>query len=839
MLKRRLSADRSGFVLGMILLLSMVMAAAIYSYHRTVMQQNRVAHHELIGEIAGRLAASTAHILAEELNIHGKYVVTPAFFPQLFSSTVDPSQEIQFPSQILEPLLDDINAYLARLKHLQSSWGPPHCREISLKLSNIKKMSPGTSNVFDPVEKSADLTITCNIEFQKLARKAEIIRKCKVVSFNPGPFARFSLFVPYTPWQHSYNSVGLNYTGQIHPNYEFPIPQNKKYTGTLKVINGNYFGKPGDGSSFPDLEKDIFNRGWVFLGPWKASVGDGPVVLRLGSGYDSPGGTNYMFGFPTRNDKRQLIFNPEKISIADIQTSGADFSDIKVTGIFQGFYTIGESSGYAYSPLGILNEELWPSIGSTTVTDVKNCASSWLLPYGDLQRPSRTLMVGPVLASFAKYYQMEGKAVLNPPSGPMEDFKGRIMPRNPPNSAQPSDGSRIYYALDPVYLKRTDRILQVSKYNNVFKGDDSGYETFKKVKPIDFSPRSGPFEKFAGISYNSFFEAMAYTTLFSAGRYPAFGHASFDPVSQQGAIQDILPKKYDENGVPQPKGLFSPFLSMKIPADAGKVKYYEDDIATYSVDTILDSGRITHFIDLSTCKDQMQENRAFCSAVFGKAGDNLDLEFKDFGEAEDVETKGFFAPSYSFSSWYVPRFPGIVYVVRRKNLNTQSPQNPAQNDELLSLPAKVLLQSNLMIIADRGDIVIPGPLISPRDKTTGFPKNLCTIVALEGNIALSTQSEIDAYLVALAHGSGASSQGGRLLSGDAGVKKMNIFGGLAIWEMGLYDNQVLRVTMWDFPEGGLIRYNPAFNHNIDNYYSESRQVIIDNKNQYVRIFGGE
>ncbi|MBF0410836.1 MAG: hypothetical protein HQM10_26050 [Candidatus Riflebacteria bacterium] len=101
-----------------------------------------------------------------------------------------------------------------------------------------------------------------------------------------------------------------------------------------------------------------------------------------------------------------------------------------------------------------------------------------------------------------------------------------------------------------------------------------------------------------------------------------------------------------------------------------------------------------------------------------------------------------------------------------------------------------------------------------------------TIIALEGNIQLDTRDEIDAYLVAFFPGTGAMAQGGRLLSGPAGVTKMNVFGGVAVWEMGLYDTEVRPTTMSAFPDGGLIRYNIRFNHDQGGLYKWSRQLVV-------------
>lgn len=49
-----------------------VLTLMVFGYHRMVVQQNRRAHHEQLGEATGRLAVSSAFLLADYLTYHSQ-----------------------------------------------------------------------------------------------------------------------------------------------------------------------------------------------------------------------------------------------------------------------------------------------------------------------------------------------------------------------------------------------------------------------------------------------------------------------------------------------------------------------------------------------------------------------------------------------------------------------------------------------------------------------------------------------------------------------------------------------------------------------------------------------
>ena len=231
-------------------------------------------------------------------------------------------------------------------------------------------------------------------------------------------------------------------------------------------------------------------------------------------------------------------------------------------------------------------------------------------------------------------------------------------------------------------------------------------------------------------------------------------------------------------------------------------------------------ARVTHLVDLSKCTSRPAEETLLSSLLFA---------LKVFPPASPPPGH----PLAVAGSWYIPKQPGIFFIKRRRD----GSGNPASDH--LSLPGQIYLPTSAVLILEKGDLVIPSKIISPL--VDGAPYNLFSLVALEGNIILKTSSEIDAYLVALKKGSGFSSPGGRLLS-DGGITRMNIVGGLAIWEMGLYSAPsptTVATTMNNFPDGGSLTYNPRFNPSLPGFYEQSRMFIMEDKASSIVVSGGE
>jgi len=120
------------------------------------------------------------------------------------------------------------------------------------------------------------------------------------------------------------------------------------------------------------------------------------------------------------------------------------------------------------------------------------------------------------------------------------------------------------------------------------------------------------------------------------------------------------------------------------------------------------------------------------------------------------------------------------------------------------------------------------------------PEKLLSLAALGGNIILDTDKPVHAYLLAQRKGPGGGRGGGKLLCGSSnGQRRMDIFGGLAVWEIGLYpDDSSTRTTMTDFTGGGKIRYNPRFNPSAPGY-AASREFLPEDKPSSLEISGDD
>jgi hypothetical protein len=365
-------------------------------------------------------------------------------------------------------------------------------------------------------------------------------------------------------------------------------------------------------------------------------------------------------------------------------------------------------------------------------------------------------------------------------------------------------------------------ITAAPKYQDVFllpdTGAEQGYTSYFSVMPRVFCPTVSPLTPSAGVAFNAFFDCLSYPVdRPPPWYYPKFGDGAYVPIKTLNSTANdefCVPGWSNLEVTTGIHGLQNKNLTIRFTptdgADPFENKYFIGDLEQFAIPATSPlRGRVTHHLDLSSAPDTATENDRFKNLLFTK----LD---------------GFTPPGHPSATngvWYVPKIPGIIYVKRRA---------AAGPGDALSFPGNVFLTKNLILIINQGDVQFNHPVLSPM--VGGAPDRLFSVISLTGDIILATDKEIDAYLVALKRGTGHSSQGGRLLS--AGVKKMNIFGGLAVWEMGLYQSNDVRTTMKDFPNGGVIRYNPRFNPSIEEFYVRSRMFIMEDKASSIAVTGG-
>ena len=111
-----------------------------------------------------------------------------------------------------------------------------------------------------------------------------------------------------------------------------------------------------------------------------------------------------MLGWPS--EVANPILAPEIVSDPTHFAPDTDYTNIDY-GLgckYQGFYTWEPGN-----PQGAGKRDLWPRLTSApgvayNPIDQFRAASTWIYPYGNQSKSSRTLIIGPVLAGFLKFY---------------------------------------------------------------------------------------------------------------------------------------------------------------------------------------------------------------------------------------------------------------------------------------------------------------------------------------------------------------------------------------------------------------------------------------------------
>lgn len=815
--ENKLRYQREGIVLGVIVILFLVLAVFIFSYNTIVRRQNIEAHHELISETASILAIRGVQLFAEVINSSINTIIQ-SVAPLLLSSVPTTSTiNVGSSHSVCCQLRDDYNTLLQQVDYLYDRSvipnKPARCVEMDISFENISQISPDTdASQFeagrDPVEKVGEIVISCTVEYKGLKRTAKMKRQFKVVSMVAGPFCRFTYFVPYTPWTYSYNSLGVAYSGAIDTTYTHPFPSAKSYTFPLKLYNGT------DTSSYlsPDDKADLKNRGWIFIGPSldfsTSPPSTYPVVLKIPSGYNYSTGGHFMLCLPPNVSAGKEVVRPERIDDSTNFNipSPSDPNSFIIGGLFQGYFTYDPGLG-VNAERGAAGYNLWPNLlqnPSTgwTTSDRWLCASTWLYPFGDRNEPTRTLIVGPVLAAFLKLYFMKAtdeswKTIL----------RGYTFADYDPEAIIPIDN----YISTPPTLKYKDIFLQP---NFTDPSNKQGFTSYQRVMPLnsDVNPTSYP--PAYGYALNVFFDFMKYPSVGSP--YPDIGEGSqlLQNMSQKFYVPNAESMKNPPSGI---KGLhayenfrilFTETGSEEPTVDPNNC-YFFGNLLNYRISDKNLLRRVTHYLDMTDALNLAEENDRFKDFLFRPAN-SLD------------------SPPTS-SGWYVPKKAGIFFIRRRSSV-------PSSLDytDYLSLPGKIWLTKPLIVIIEKGNILIPETVQAKI--TNGCPQTLFTIVSLDGNIILGTKDEIHAYLVALKPNTGSAGSGGKLLALNSSIKRMNIFGGLAVWEVGLYRNDNVRTTMGDFTDGGVIRYNPRFNPSSE-LYPASRIFVMEERASQIEVTG--
>ncbi|MFZ5949417.1 MAG: hypothetical protein ACOYXC_01835, partial [Candidatus Rifleibacteriota bacterium] len=767
---------RRGFVLGVVLLACLLMAVFIFSYNSVVRQQNIKAHHHMISETAGYLAVSGLRLLTDSIdNSSDSFLRT--ICPQLFIKTPDElGSEIKLPEShpFCAAARSEFQKFLNTLEDMREPGilgGYPTCAGMEITFKDLVSINPDTTpEQFqagrDAVEKCGLMEARCIIVYRGIRRQAVMTRQFRVVSMIPGPFSRFSLFVKKTPYPDSYNALGVKFDGEIDTSYSHLPASGKAFTSPLFVFNGTdstkVDGEIGARDSHDDGEH-LRSRGWVFIGP-AGNDKDEAVFIKIPSGFIGPAGGHFMLGWPSISATPVLA--PEIISDNKNFASDSNFPEHEFLfgGKYQGFYTWEEGN-----PFGAGARNLWPGLAAGEKfepSDHIRSASTWLYLFGNQNRESRTLVIGPVLAGFLKFFFIEGHSSVTGGRykglwGGMTEaaFKSNI------ENNQPLPGFTDLWGgtLSPP-IHGSELFL-------------CGFESFKKIMPYNSLPSPSSVMPVNGIAFNMIFDFMKY----QRDRYPSLEEApgiaapSYDveeflvPQAEEmrnSVVKGLHPHDevalfFDENGQ------YDPYL---YPDNC----YFFGNLESITIfDSNLVSARITHRLDLRDCKSKDQEQEALEKFLFKKAIDG--------GKEVNVTDKS-----------------GIFLVSRRKGISGDF------SDALDFSRLPVRLEKPLIVIFDNGSLSVSNDIISP--VKDGAPEVLCSLALVDGHFFIAGDGlnrEIHAYMAALNPASG------RLLKGDfnSGPTSFRILGGLALTEMGLYESPVndplshLGTTMSNFPGG--------------------------------------
>ncbi len=818
------SKSRLGFILWVAGLVFLLLGVFITSFHAMVRSQNLRAYHELLVRTADHLGQSGIALIARR--------VGSDLEPRLRAEVAGLFQANAPATVVVGPALagqfqEDLNRYFAQLGELHYLDGltprTPECTGVEIRFRTIAPLTPvpEIQVARDPVEKEGEVDIVCLVEYHGVVRRAEGTFPFKLVSMVPGPYCRFTLFVPFTPWDHAYNAVGVRFNGVVDTTYQHPIPRRQTFGGPLVLRNSP---TPGLPSQSPDDAADLRTRGWVFLGPAPIAgrPRSGPVILKIPNGYDPQTGGQFHFHLPPIRTSAGMNDSPPEIieDPKEFRTEG--WEPYTLGAKLFGYFT--HSQFGSLSHMGAAAFEMWPELWPEGVRWSSRwrflCASTWLFPYGHQAHPSRTLIIGPVLGGLLKAFFARGAGRDGARWGGF--FRGP--------QAQEFYDPRADVSVAPGGRFPEEFINQALFLQPPMPDPLAGYESLKLVAPFSTLPVSGAVRVFPGMAFNRLFDFMNYTT----GRDPK------KPFPTLEGAPSVSEARYDQDprcvpfaasmrlggaggGIP---GLHpSEDVRILLPPTPGvgddtpEARYFRGNLKDYQVtrDGIL--RRITHILDLT----------------------GLPAADLETGESDRLRDR-LFRPSTAADpcgvGWWIPRRTGIFLVQRSKQAVARGVR--------LSLPGRLHLDRSLIIVVDHGDLVVPasigagGAPVSP---------HLCSLLVLDGDLYLGpAAADVQAYLVALkpgigVEGGGFGPGGGRLLAlSRPHAAPLSITGGLAVWEMGLYPNQdedprSCGTTMEHFPNGGIITYNPRFNPSEPSYV-ESRRVVLADKPISITFRGG-
>ncbi len=864
---RDLSAigNHRGVVLPAVFLVLIMLGALIFAYHSFSRSQAFRLHHGEISESAGALSLSGARFLANVLQA-GSREIRSSFrndVSRLFGLGADLPETVsidsgssgslrkvrdEFQRSFLDPLPLDVRPVCEEMRATFREVSPLHPTLVS-EATLRRILQSGR----DGVEKKGRIELSCSIRFPRgfarssrgIARKASIVREFRIVSMIPGPYARFTLFAPYTPHEDAFNVVSSDIRGV----YSAQSPRR------LILINGP---DPLDTSLSPsemqkrnDPSLQLARNGWVFLGPpgdrTATTERNRPVFLKVPSGYDPPGDqslvtTDPFHSYPNWRDPKSdqglenalggNIYLSWPANIGGTLVPAAN--DFDCPGLRSSFQAKSLHFGWfstAHSP-GIWFKPVPDSTGGALPAPLESgdCLSSWIMPFGTRQFISRTLVFGKVLADFLRYVQIISRA---------GDFQGVLTWDRFSNreAFDPGNSPKFVYKSNS-FGPQSYASLLTPPYWNAY---------------LSLLPTRGNFpvqKMLAGIPFNLLFDMMNF-----GGELPSF----LEWKSREGGIgtirdRELVPGVYDPT-----RGVYLGSMNEgDLPEKAGGPgRPWRNILPTAGVQFWLSSaespqsGRMdpsTYFSgNLLECRFKRVTPKRFDSFVeeglLSRVTHRITIREtpgSQRGEITSLLEQGVLDLSDD-GSVFVFRRPGIYLLERASTTD-------------FDIPKPILLEGSGILILENGNFRIGGVDVDERHlNSDGTSPFLFSLVALDGHIKLppagSTRGTkpVHAFLAALnplPNGGSGYEGGGILALKDSGrniSSRLFVSGGVAAFEVADSSRSGMvpyRTMFRDFAGGGIIRYNPVFNPSAPPT-TERYQLVTSPCDSVISISGDE
>ena len=796
-----------GFVLPVVVVVILILSVFLFAYNQLVRNQNNQAHRGAIGEVTSFMAHNGIYFLADCLqNADSKIsqqlqdlagdLFTPADIHSLeiATGTCSASGAPADASKLLDQIAGDYQKCL-----LGFEWGgeKPVVKGLGVAFKDVYKLRTVTAEDFkvgvDTVEKRGTICFSCIVSYRGSIRMALTSRQFRIVSMVPGPYCRFTLFNHFCPATGSYNVVRNFHDGSFDDTTAGgPSPRPLiLYNGTDSI--------PFAPMKIPDqfAREDLQDRGWVYLGQSPEGGSGraltalkGPIELNIPSGYSPDPRTT-----PPRSAD---LLSPDAAGghgYLSIWTKSANNTmvakpiDVPATWTdpefsfksgLQGFFTKNTSQPDDQLKEGIKSVAevlLLPEVSSA------DCRSSWILPYGDSLGWSRTLVAGNAWARFLQKFVITEKRT------------------------DGSNSALVVFAdtWRPNVLVTTFPMLRISgTYWAVFRD----LPNLQTVVPA-----------FKRVAFNMLFDLMSW----GRAAQPNFDTSTSQAPAPNG-IGDLPPGSFENPGLRKlnnASGILSindfQLWAYRPPLEHIPGTVDDTTLMRGSLTDLRFQGpeggpayelglepRVTHFVDLRGIKNESQIKDILGSQVFSRTytGDTV--------------------------TGFELNKSGIFLLLRDKT----------DGDITLDLP--ITLSRPGILILERGDLVIKGKIVDPKPLPDGTPTQLFSLIALDGNIKVPGNAEVQAYLVALRDSlSSQPGAGGRILCTTAGnANRLFVRGGVACFEMAPDAQTAGRSTMDQFKGGGVIRYNPFFNPSGENY-AKSYALVLQDCNSAVEIRGAE